>query len=46
MMECQKDMRILLELGVGYHTPGIIKYPFWQMAAVNPKATYDCDIIE
>ena len=31
-----------LELGVGYNTPGIIKYPFWQMTYANPKATYVC----
>ena len=31
-----------LELGVGYNTPGIIKYPFWQMTAKNPGATYAC----
>jgi hypothetical protein len=31
-----------LELGVGYNTPGIIKYPFWQMTAKNPEATYAC----
>lgn len=24
------------------NTPGIIKYPFWQMTAKNPKATYAC----
>jgi len=30
------------ELGVGYNTPGIIKYPFWQMTAKNPKSTYAC----
>ena len=37
------DYRILfLELGVGYNTPGIIKYPFWQMTAQNPKAVYAC----
>ena len=36
-------MRILfLELGVGYNTPVIIKYPFWQMTAANPKAVYAC----
>ena len=29
-----------LELGVGMNTPGIIKYPFWQMAAQNPNADY------
>lgn len=30
------------ELGVGYNTPGIIKYPFWQLTAGNPHATYAC----
>ena len=33
---------LFLELGVGYNTPGIIKYPFWQMTAKNRKATYAC----
>ncbi|MBE6989145.1 MAG: Sir2 silent information regulator family NAD-dependent deacetylase [Ruminococcaceae bacterium] len=33
---------LYLELGVGYNTPGIIKYPFWQMTARNPEATYAC----
>ena len=33
---------LYLELGVGFNTPGIIKYPFWQMTAKNPKATYAC----
>ena len=33
---------LFLELGVGYNTPGIIKFPFWQMTAKNPKATYAC----
>lgn len=33
---------LFLELGVGYNTPGIIKYPFWQMTAKNPHATYAC----
>lgn len=33
---------VFLELGVGYNTPGIIKYPFWQMTAQNPKAVYAC----
>lgn len=31
---------LFLELGVGYNTPGIIKYPFWRMAAENPNAVY------
>jgi NAD-dependent SIR2 family protein deacetylase len=33
---------LYLELGVGYNTPGIIKYPFWQMTLQNPKAVYAC----
>lgn len=33
---------LFLELGVGYNTPVIIKYPFWQMTAKNPNATYIC----
>lgn len=38
-----RRMHILFfELGVGGNTPGIIKYPFWQMAAENPKAAYIC----
>jgi len=24
------------------NTPAIIKYPFWQMTAKNPKAVYAC----
>ncbi len=33
---------LFLELGVGYNTPGIIKYPFWQMTNQKPKAAYVC----
>ena len=33
---------LYLELGVGSNTPVIIKYPFWQMTASNPKAVYAC----
>ena len=33
---------LLLELGVGGNTPGIIKVPFLRMTAQNPKATYAC----
>ncbi len=33
---------LFLELGVGANTPGIIKYPFWQMTAKNAKARYVC----
>lgn len=39
----RQNLKILfLEFGVGYNTPVIIKYPFWQMTAKNPKATYAC----
>lgn len=38
-----RGMHVLfLEIGVGYNTPGIIKYPFWQMTAQNPQAVYAC----
>ena len=37
-----KEKILFLELGVGYNTPVIIKYPFWQMTAKNPTATYAC----
>lgn len=33
---------LFLELGVGNNTPGIIKYPFWQMTAENANAAYAC----
>lgn len=33
---------LFLEIGVGANTPGIIKYPFWQMTAKNRKAIYAC----
>ena len=33
---------LLLELGVGYNTPGIIKYPFWRLAAAEPRTVYVC----
>ena len=42
-LETHKTGKILfLELGVGYNTPVIIKYPFWKMTAQNPQATYAC----
>ena len=33
---------LYLELGVGGNTPGIIKYPFWNMTRQNAKAVYAC----
>lgn len=42
-IQTRKKMHVLfMELGVGYNTPGIIKYPFWQMTAQNPEAVYAC----
>ena len=42
-VKAHRHARILLmELGVGFNTPGIIKLPFWRMAAENPNATYAC----
>ena len=42
-LRTRKNMKVLfLELGVGYNTPGIIKYPFWQMTDRNPQAVYAC----
>lgn len=33
---------LYLELGVGYNTPVIIKYPFWKMTLQNRQAVYAC----
>ena len=42
-LRTREEQKILfLELGVGYNTPVIIKYPFWQMTAKNPNAIYAC----
>ena len=42
-LRTRNGLKILfLELGVGFNTPVIIKYPFWQMTAKNPNATYAC----
>ena len=42
-LRTRENQRILfLELGIGYNTPVIIKYPFWRMTEANPQATYAC----
>ena len=41
-LRTRKGKVLFLELGVGYNTPVIIKYPFWNMTAKNPDATYTC----
>lgn len=33
---------VFLEIGVGYNTPVIIKYPFWQLTYQNKNAVYIC----
>lgn len=38
----QHQKVVCLEIGVGYNTPGIIKYPFWQQVYQNKNATYAC----
>lgn len=38
-----RGQRVLyLELGVGFTTPEIIKFTFWQLTHANPNATYAC----
>ncbi len=41
-LRTRKGKVLFLELGVGYNTPVIIKYPFWQMTAKYPNTTYAC----
>ena len=39
----RRDRRVVfLEIGVGYNTPGIIKYSFWQQVYQNENAVYAC----
>lgn len=38
----QKGRVLYLELGVGFNTPGIIKYSFWHRTEKNPQAVYAC----
>lgn len=35
---CKSEKVVYLELGVGFNTPSIIKYPFWQMTYENKKS--------
>ena len=42
-LRTRENQKILfLELGVGFNTPVIIKYPFWQMTVKNSNAVYAC----
>ena len=39
-VECYEDKKlVLLELGVGYNTPAIIKYPFERMTIYFPNVS-------
>ncbi|MBO5076401.1 MAG: Sir2 silent information regulator family NAD-dependent deacetylase [Clostridia bacterium] len=42
LREHEGNRVLFLELGVGFNTPSIIKYPFWRMTLNNPNATYAC----
>ena len=33
---------VFLDLGTGWNTPGIVKFPFWRMTEEWPDATYVC----
>ena len=37
---------LFLELGVGFNTPGIVKFSFWRMTAENPWSVYACVNLE
>lgn len=36
----QNKKILILELGVGYNTPGVIKYPFWRLTYANKMIKY------
>ncbi len=42
LSENENKKVLFLELGVGFNTPGIIKYPFRKMTCDNQKARYVC----
>lgn len=42
LMRNQDTKIVYWEIGVGYNTPVIIKYPFRRMTEQNPNATYVC----
>lgn len=42
MQECYHEDTLFLELGVGFNTPSLIKYPFWKDAAMNQRHRYIC----
>lgn len=42
LQEHKSKRLLLLELGCGMNTPGIIKYSFWRMASQHAKTEYIC----
>lgn len=42
LLEQPEKKVLLLELGVGEMTPGVIKLPFWDMTALNSQVFYAC----
>lgn len=38
----QQKSVLFWEIGTGFNTPGIIKFPFWQITADWPQARYAC----
>lgn len=38
----QNTSTLFLEAGVGFNTPSIVKFSFWQLTAANPEAVYAC----
>lgn len=42
LQSCEGKKVLYLELGVGFNTPGIIKYDFWRRTYANENATYAC----
>ena len=41
-IQTRRGRCLFLELGVGFNTPGIIKYPFWNLTYRRPDAVYAC----
>jgi NAD-dependent SIR2 family protein deacetylase len=42
-LTAHRDKKVVfLEIGVGFNTPGIIKYSFWQEVYQNKRAFYAC----
>ena len=40
LSEHESDRVLYLEIGVGWNTPSLIKFPFWQRTYANSSATF------